>query len=152
MKIWSYLWPEQIFLDVELPSKEAVLRFAADTFARQGLVRNSEGLYSRMLLRENILSTGIGNGIGIPHTTSPDAQGGALLLIRLARTIDFDSIDALPVDIVLALLAPGEAPALHLQILAGISRLCRNPHFLQTARNVANARSLLEVIKELEEQ
>lgn len=152
MKIRNLLRTESIFLNVDLSDKEAVIRFAADAFARHGVVKDSKLLYEGMTLREEVLSTGIGDGIGIPHTASAEAKEGALLLMRLAKPIDFGALDALPVDIVLALVVPNDETTLHLQILAGISRLCRNTNFLRAAREARTPRSLFEKIKDLEEQ
>lgn len=141
-----------IFLDVGLSDKDAVLRFAADAFARRGVIDNPKLLYDGMTVRENVLSTGIGGGIGIPHTTSGEAKEGAILLMRLARPIDFDAMDALPVDVVLVLVVPNDETTLHLQILAGISRLCRSEDFLKAVRTTSNSQALLDKIKELEEK
>lgn len=152
MKIWKLLTAESIFLNIDLTDKDGVLRFAAEQFARQGAVENAQLLYEGMRTREQVLSTGIGNGIGIPHTAGTYANEGAILLIRLARPIDFNALDDLPVDIVLALVVPNDKTALHLQILAGISRLCRNPSFLGTVRKARNSEDLLEKIKDIEEE
>lgn len=151
MKIWNQLRPEQIYLDVDLHNKEDALRFVADAFARSGVVRNADELYAGMQSREAVLSTGIGNGIGIPHTSSAGVEGGAMLLIRLSAPIEFEALDALPVDIILALVVASEETTLHLQILAAIARLCRNPHFLPLVRKAPDAHTLLDSIKVLEE-
>lgn len=151
MRIWNLLRTENIFLNVDLPNKEAVIRFAADSFARHGLVDDAELIYEGMKLREEVLSTGIGNGVGIPHTASAEAKDGALLLVRLAKPIDFGALDALPVDIVLAVVVPNDETTLHLQILAGISRLCRNSSFLRAVREASTPQLLLEKIQNLEE-
>jgi len=152
MKIWDRLRPEQIFLNVDLRNKEDVLRFVADTFERRGVVKSADKLYAGMQSREAVLSTGIGNGIGIPHASSVEVEGGAMLLIRLATPIEFESLDALPVDIVLALVVAAEETTLHLQILAGIARLCRDPRFLPLIREATDSYTLLNYIKELEEE
>jgi len=151
MKIWKLLTSDSIFLDIDLTEKDAVLRFAAEQFARQGKVGSSRPVFDGMRIREEVLSTGIGNGIGIPHTVSMEANEEAIILMRLAKPIDFDALDALPVDIILALLVPDDKPALHLQMLAGISRLCRNAGFLEAVRKAGNSDDLLKTIKEIEE-
>ncbi|MCK8603141.1 PTS sugar transporter subunit IIA [Desulfoferrobacter suflitae] len=152
MKIWERLQADEIYLDMDLRDKDSVMRFIAEAFARAGIVEDAVKLYDGLQSREAVLSTGIGNGIGIPHTTSDEADRGAMLLIRLATPIEFDSLDALPVDIVLALVVPAQETVLHLQILAGIARLCRNPRFLQLIRGAADSQDLLNRIRELEEE
>lgn len=152
MKIWSRLEPEQIFLDARLPEKEGVLRFAAEVFARRGVVRDASLLYAGMKQREEIMSTGTGNGIGIPHTVNPEARDAAILLIRLVQPIDFQALDGLPVDVFVVLVVPENDTALHLQVLAGISRLCRDSRFLAMVRQARDPGVLLEALREMEEE
>jgi mannitol/fructose-specific phosphotransferase system IIA component (Ntr-type) len=152
MKIWKRLRAEHIFLDVVLPDKDMVLHFAADAFARDGVVKNAATLYDGMKAREGIMSTGIGGGMGIPHTSSSEAKDAAALLVRLADPIDFEALDGLPVDVVMALVIPENKMTLHLRILAAISRLRRNPEFCRAVRQVQEPDKLLEEIKNLEEE
>lgn len=151
MKIWKHLQTEHVFLDESLPDKDGVLRFICKTFAHEGVVTSETTLYAGLQKREEVMSTGIGGGIGIPHTISSEAKGAALLLIRLARPIDFEALDALPVDIVLGLVVPEKDTMLHLQLLAAISRLCRNPNFLKSVRQAPTSENLLEQLRSLEE-
>ncbi|GLI34214.1 PTS sugar transporter subunit IIA [Desulforhabdus amnigena] len=152
MKIWERLQPDCIFLDAHLSDKDSVLRFVVDIFARKGAVRNANHLYEGMKMREEVMSTGIGDGIGIPHAPSTDAKDAAILLIRLAEPIDFDALDGLPVDVILAMVVPQNATALHLQVLAAISRLCHNPKFMESIREAENSETLREKIKCMEEE
>ena len=151
MKIWKCLQPELIFLNVSLSDKDASLRFISDAFLQSGIVENTDNLYNGIKKREELMSTGIGGGIGIPHTACSDAKNAAILLIRLEHPIDFDSLDALPVDIIIAIVVPENKTALHLQMLAGISRLCRHENFLNTLRRAKDSQSLLDEIREIED-
>jgi PTS system nitrogen regulatory IIA component len=152
MKIYKRLSAEHIFLNVPLKDKDEVIHFVADTFARDGLVTHARLLYDSLIERENTMSTGIGNGIGIPHAVSREAHDPSVLLIRLAHSIDFDALDKLPVDIILALVVPENLIHLHLQILAGISRLCKRDEFLDFVRQTHNANDLWQGIKRIEEE
>lgn len=151
MKICTYLCNEHIFLHTTLPDKEAVLRFVADTCARNGIVKDADTLYDGMQKREQTMSTGIGGGIGFPHTTSREAQEAFVILIHLTEPIDFEALDKLPVDIIMALVIPENQTGLHLRILAGASRLCRKPEFLEAVRKAKNPEKLCEAITSLEE-
>jgi mannitol/fructose-specific phosphotransferase system IIA component (Ntr-type) len=151
MKISQMLTTESIFLNVEVNDKMAVLRFAADQFVRGGVAKSSRPLFDGMRIREEVLSTGIGGGIAIPHTASPEAGIGAVLLVRPAKPIEFDALDALPVDIVLPMVVPAEDSAGHLRLLAVISRLCRSPLFPRTVRSAETPENLLAQIKRFEE-
>ena len=152
MKIHNHLWAEHIYLDASLKDKDELFRFIADTFARDGVVKDSSRLYNSMKMREKTMSTGIGNGIGIPHAASLEAKEPAVLLIRPSKAIDFKALDGLSVDIVLALVVPENQIPLHLQMLAGISRLCQEANFLKLVRQAGNPRDLLKEIELLEKK
>ena len=152
MKIYKRLRAEHIFLNASLKDKDDVIRFAADTFAQDGVVANSRLLYESMKKREKTMSTGIGDGIGIPHAASWETNDPAVLLIRLADPIDFEALDGLHVDIILALVVPENQTHLHLQILAGISRLCKRAEFVNFVRQTNNVNDLWEGIRRIEEE
>jgi mannitol/fructose-specific phosphotransferase system IIA component (Ntr-type) len=152
MKIYKHLRTEHIFLNASLKDKDEVICFVADTFARDGVVADTRLLYENMKKRERTMSTGIGDGIGIPNAASWETNDPALLLIRLADPIDFEALDGLYVDIILALIVPENRTHLHLQILAGISRLCKKAEFLTLVRQTNNANDLWEGIRRIEEE
>ena len=151
MKIYQYLQPENIYLDVPLDDKDAVLWFVAEAFASKGVVKDSTLLYEGMKQREETMSTGIGHGIGIPHAASNETSRPALVLVRLLRAVNFDSIDGKPVKIVLALVVPGEKVDTHLQMLAGVARLCQNPDYVNIVNAASDSSALGKQIENLEE-
>lgn len=151
MKIWRHLQPDHIFLDVFLPDKETVLHFIADTCHSLGIVNDAKGLYEGLKHRENTMSTGIGDGIGLPHAVCIEVDTASILIIRLTDPIDFDSIDRRPVDIILALIIPENSTVLHIQLLAGISRLCRRKEFFSSIREASTAQMLLNTIQQVED-
>jgi len=150
MKICSFLKREHIFLDIACSDKLSVLNYVADAGKQAGVIQNRETLLSGIMAREAIMSTGVGDGIALPHTTSGEVSEACVLLIRLSKSIDFDSLDNLPVDIVLALLIPESDMHLHLRILAGVSRLCKNPEFLKTIRKALDPGQLWQDLAALE--
>ena len=152
MKIWKHLPTKHIFLDIPIHDKKAVFQFVADTCKRENIVEDEVKIYDGMLAREETASTGIGKGLGFPHTTNPDIEEAYVFLIRPEKPIDFDALDDEPVDIVLALLIPENKTTLHLQVLAGLSRLCKEPKFLEAIRNAEDVEPLLEEIVNLEEK
>ena len=152
MRLCERLGAEQIFLDVPLANKEDVLRFAAGVFEKIGATGDAEAAYGSMRKREEVMSTGIGDGIGIPHAAAAGANRAAVCLFRLAESIDFSALDKKPVDVVLAMIVPDSERMLHLQILAGIARLCRNPAFMQAVRTENDSVKLWSLICRLEEE
>lgn len=152
MKICNFLKASHIFLDEPLPDKDNVMRFLADTGYEAGLVKNKKGLYDGLLRREEIMSTGVGDGIAMPHAAIADVDEAAILLVRLDGAIDFDALDNRPVDIILALVLPEGQTHLHLQLLAGLSRLCKNPEFLALIRLSKDPEALWQSLCALEDQ
>ncbi len=152
MKICNFLKSDHIFLDVALPDKDEILRFLAETGYKTGLVKNKKELLDGLMLRERIMSTGVGGGIAMPHAAVSDISDAAVVLLRLSPPVDFDAIDKLPVDIVLALILPEGQTHLHLQLLAGLSRLCKNPEFLALIRLSRDSEALWQSFQCLEEQ
>jgi nitrogen PTS system EIIA component len=152
MKLGDSLQADHIFLDVSLPDKPAVLRFAAEAFARNGIVADADALLEGLQARESVMSTGIGNGLGIPHAFSPEVHAQDVLLIRLARPIPFAAIDNRPVDLVLALAAPASDTSLHLQMLARISRIFRDSDAVRAIRSADSPEALLSAVRQAEDR
>lgn len=138
MKITDYLRAENIFLDVDLPDKTAVLKFIARACAGNGIVQDESAVFEGLVEREQTMSTGVGGGLAFPHTTSEEAGDAAVILLRLNRAIDFEALDKKPVDIVLALIIPKKNTEMHVRLLARISRLCRDPDFVKAVRSGAD--------------
>ncbi|MEZ4527237.1 MAG: PTS sugar transporter subunit IIA [Desulfobacterales bacterium] len=151
MKIWPILTPDAIVLDAALADKDAVLRFIALTFVRLGRITDADKVYAALRNREELMSTGIGGGIGIPHAFSSEIRDVGLLLIRLARSIPFQALDGKAVDIVFPLIVPGSEKSLHLDALSGISGLCRTPGFLKKIRMIKDSGLIWEEIRKTEE-
>lgn len=150
MKIRACLKANHIYVGVDLPDKDAVLAFVAEKAAASGLTVDAATLLSGFRKREMSFTTGIGLGIALPHTTSPHCEKTTLFLLRLAKPIDFDSIDELPVDVILALVIPSSNPSEHLQILARTARLCKQQAFLEALRTSPDAGALWEAIRRFE--
>ena len=98
--------------------------------------------------REKLGSTGLGQGIAIPHGRLSSINRVHGLFARLVAPIDFDSPDNEPVDLVFVLLAPDHAGADHLTALARISRLLREPVTLAKLRGTATAEGLYAILTE----
>lgn len=150
MKIWKYLSADKIFLDIPLENKEKLIRFLAKIPEKSGYEASADDVTERLMNRENTMSTGIGKGIAIPHANHPNVAAPLLVFIRPESPIDFDSLDNQPVDIVFGLIMPEGKTHLHIQILAGISRVCKNWNFSIAARSINDQVVLLDNIRALE--
>jgi nitrogen PTS system EIIA component len=117
------LRPEQVICGADCASKKRVLETVA-SLAAQGRGKEFEDLLCESLnARERLGSTGIGEGIAIPHCRLGDCRAPTAVLMTLARPVDFAAIDDGPVDIVFALVVPDGATDEHLRLLARLAEL-----------------------------
>jgi PTS system nitrogen regulatory IIA component len=124
--------------------KQALQEIAAKAAALTG---QSDRLILEILLqREKLGSTGVGNGVAIPHGKLPKLAKVFGLFARLDRPVDFDALDALPVDLVFLLLAPEGAGADHLKALARVARVLRDPEIAGKLRNSRDAEAIYAVL------
>ena len=105
--------------------KQALQELAAKAAELSG--QNERAIFEILLQREKLGSTGVGNGVAIPHGKLPKLGKLFGLFARLARPVDFEALDGQPVDLVFLLLAPEGAGADHLKALARVARLLRDP-------------------------
>ncbi|HHH38829.1 MAG TPA: PTS sugar transporter subunit IIA, partial [Sedimenticola sp.] len=124
-------------------SKKRLLEAAGALLA--GAVEGLEPgqVFERLLERERLGSTGMGQGIALPHARMAGVERAVGTLIQLDKGIDFDAIDGQPVDLVFALLVPEQATGEHLDILAGLARLFSDPAFASRLREAEDAAGLL---------
>jgi len=99
-----------------------------------------------LLQREKLGSTGVGNGIAIPHGKLPKLSKVFGLFARLERPIDFEALDSQPVDLIFLLLAPEGAGADHLKALARVARLLRDSEVARKLRESSDAEALYAVL------
>jgi PTS system nitrogen regulatory IIA component len=105
-------------------------------------------IFETLLTREKLGSTGIGQGIAIPHGKMAALTRVHGLFAKLAQPIEFDSVDGQPVDLVFVLLAPDHAGADHLKALARISRTLRDPAVVAKLRGTETAEGLYAILTE----
>lgn len=151
MNISDYLSYQNIFLDADLPDKTAVLEFIADA-CEKNRVADKDEVYAGLLEREQTMSTGVGGGLAFPHTTSAEANQAAVILLRLARPVDFNALDKKPVDIVLSLIIPQKDREIHVRLLARISRLCRESAFIEAVRKAEDPFWLCTEMQKIEHE
>jgi mannitol/fructose-specific phosphotransferase system IIA component (Ntr-type) len=149
--IWNSLVSENIFLHIPLTDKDQVLCFIAESLARTGRIKSAEPVLAALKEREDVMSTGIGGGIGIPHAITPEADDVSILLLRLEKPIPFQALDGKPVDVVIALIVPEKDKSLHLMALSRLAGLCKKTGFLKSVRTSSDAQALWNEIKDTEE-
>ena len=137
--------PNAIIPALKVNGKKQALQEIAAKAA--GLTGQSERAILEILLqREKLGSTGVGNGVAIPHGKLPKLSNVFGLFARLERPVDFEALDGQPVDLVFLLLAPEGAGADHLKALARVARLLRDPDVARKLRNSHDADALYAVL------
>jgi PTS system nitrogen regulatory IIA component len=145
MKISDFLSPADVALDVCESDKARLLQqLSSQAAAKVGLSANE--VCTQIIKREELGSTGVGNGVALPHARLRGLSTPFGLFARLRHGIDFEAIDNQPVDIIFLLLLPDGAGASQLNALASVSRALRDPETLQRIRSAADRDSLFQAI------
>lgn len=129
MRIAELLGKDTIKLNLKANSKMEVLDQLVDVLYDAGRLNDKELYKEEILKRESLSSTGIGEGIGIPHGKTSAVKKASLALGIFKDGIDFDSLDGAPVNIVFMIAAPEGANNEHLETLSRLSVLLMNPEF-----------------------
>ena len=124
--------------------KQALQELAARAAELCG--QNERTILGILVQREKLGSTGVGNGIAIPHGKLPKLGKLFGLFARLDRPVDFEALDGQPVDLVFLLLAPEGAGADHLKALARVARLLRDPDTASKLRDSRDAEAIYAVL------
>lgn len=150
MTISVLLSSQRIFLDPEITSKKKLLEFIATAVAEQtGLTQSA--IYSNLLDRERLGSTGMGKGFAVPHARMPDIDSTVACFIRLQQAVNFEAPDNLPVDLIFTIIIPEEATEEHLQILSALARIFSREEVCLAIRGASTAEEIIQVIDSAEQ-
>ncbi|MGB5093216.1 MAG: PTS IIA-like nitrogen regulatory protein PtsN [Parvibaculum sp.] len=147
MELEDLVSPEGVIAHLKVTSKKQALQELSGRAAEiTGL--SERAIFETLLERERLGSTGVGQGIAIPHGKLAELTRLHGLFARLDTPIEFDSVDDQPVDLIFLLLAPETAGADHLKALARISRLLRNPAVVEKLRASEEPAALFSILTE----
>lgn len=132
-------------------NKRDVLGELIEVMIESGLKINSAKAIDVLLQREKLGSTGIGEGVAIPHGKVSDLQELVVAFGRSKKGIDFDAIDGKPVHLFFLLLAPESSTGQHLKALARISKMLKTPNFRKTLLEAETRNDLYKAIVEQDE-
>jgi len=145
MPLSDLVAPNAIIPALKVNGKKQVLQeLAAKAAVLSG--QNERTIFEILLQREKLGSTGVGNGIAIPHGKLAKLNKLFGLFARLDRPVDFEALDGQPVELVFLLLAPEGAGADHLKALARVARLLRDPDIAHKLRYSRDAETLYAVL------
>lgn len=141
MKIPDFLSPANVILDVRASDKSRLLQQLSSQAASE-LGLDPDEVSNQIAKREELGSTGVGNGVALPHARLRGLKTPFGLLARLRHGIDFEAIDGRPVDVVFLLLLPETGEGAQLNALACAARVLRKPEALEQVRGVSNPEAL----------
>jgi len=145
MRLTDVLPLENTLLGVPGGSKKRVLENLSHFLAERITDLDSDDLYQGLLARERLGSTGIGEGIAIPHCRIANCKKITGALLKLADPVDFDSMDNMPVDLVFALIVPEEQNDEHLQVLSSIAELLQEEEIRAQLRAASSTEAFYQI-------
>ncbi|HEX2093542.1 MAG TPA: PTS sugar transporter subunit IIA [Longimicrobiaceae bacterium] len=151
MLLSELLPPARIRIPLAGRSKDELLRELVDVLHATGEVKDSPGVLRAVQEREEVLSTGIGNGVAIPHGKSPQVSSLAMAAGVAAEPVDFDALDGKPVNLFFLLVGPESAAGDHVKALSRISRLVRSDSFRQRLAAASSAEEFHAIVSEAEQ-
>ena len=147
MEIADLITPQSVVARLRATSKKQILQELAKRASETtGLPERT--IFDVLLERERLGTTGVGDGIAIPHGKLPELRRLHGLFARLETPVDFDAVDDQPVDLIFLLLAPETAGADHLKALARVSRLLRDRATCEKLRGADKADAIYALLTE----
>ncbi len=150
LTVSEILDPQCVVVPLQASTKREAIDMLVDALAAAGRVTDAAAVKKAVWEREQQRSTGIGEGLAIPHGKTAASRGLSLAVGRLAAPIDYDSIDRKPVRLVVLLVSPPERTSEHIQALGRISRLMTNASFRDRVYAADDPQQLLELFREAE--
>lgn len=145
MELADLLQPQHVIARLRATSKKQALQELAKR-AAEVTGQPERAIFSTLMKRERLGTTGVGNGIAIPHGKLPGLERMYGLFARLDHPIDFEAIDERPVDLIFMLLAPESSAADHLKALARVSRLLRDKTACEKLRGTDDPEALYALL------
>jgi excisionase family DNA binding protein len=136
-----------IFLRGELESRDDILRFVSECLYERGLIEDSSLYYSRLIDRENLVSTGVGHGIALPHLRNPDENKSCAPVICFYRSemgINWNSHDKKDVDLVF--LIHSGSDIVHLRMLAKLNKFLNKADSLKILKNCKSSEEVISYL------
>lgn len=146
MKITEFLHPDSVVGALQAKDKPAVMAELCASLAKRVGTVPADRLTEVLLDRERLSSTGIGDGVAIPHGKLAGLPGLVAAFGVSREGLDFDAIDGKPTHLFFALLAPENSAGVHLKALARISRLFKNPVFRKSIVEAPDAKAVYDLI------
>ncbi|HEX8322593.1 MAG TPA: PTS sugar transporter subunit IIA [Tepidisphaeraceae bacterium] len=150
MRLSDILKPQNIKVAIPATTKLDVIRDLVDLLAQSGEISDPKKVLESVLERESTRTTGIGNGLAIPHGKSGGTDHLVMAIGKPEKPIDFHSIDGRPVTIVWMLISPPDQSGVHIKALAAVSRLMTSDKFRFAINGAGTPEDLYEIVRKQE--
>lgn len=150
IRLEDILTPGRSLVNVPGGSKKRVLEQIAHLLDREQPELDAGTIFEALIAREKLGSTGFGNGIAIPHCRMAGCTAPISALLRLDAVVDFDAIDAVPVDLLFVLLVPQSATDAHLELLRQIAHMLDRDDVRARLRQAETNQALYQVVLDVQ--
>ena len=153
MKLKNLLTQDMIFSDLESENVENVLKEMVKFLKKKNKITKEKELYEKLVKREKLGSTAIGEGVAIPHCKMKGVKNPIVMLGISKKSVDFCSLDGKPSHVFFLVVSSPDNPSMNLQILAAIAHLVRKSSSLvKKILKAKNISAVLDIIREEEEK
>jgi len=152
MKICGYLKENHVFLDLKPGGKAEVLRQFVHELRIRKIIDDEKPILDELLRRESLGSTGLEQGIAIPHALIEVIQEPVLALSVIKSGMDFDAADQKPTYVLILILGNKDDPGMQLRILAHVCRLVKETKVVEKLRKAGTASEICSIFEEEEEK
>ena len=149
MTLLDILSPDSTIVDLKGETKEEIIAELVDSLANNDAITDRDKVLQAVLEREKIMSTGIGDGIAIPHGKSDAVVELTAALGIHKRGVDFEALDGEPAFVFFLLVSPANVSGPHIKALARISRMLKNDGF---KKKLIEAESSADIVSAIEEE
>ncbi len=153
MKLYNLLMQDLVIAELESHDREGVLKEMVVFLKKKNKIAKDKELFQKLLQREKLGSTAIGEGVAIPHCKMKGIKTPIVMLAVSKKSVDYQSLDGKPTYVFFLVVSSPDNPSLNLQILAAIAHLVRKSSSLEKKiRRAESISSLLDVIRKEEEK
>ena len=144
-EITNFLTEDSIIMDCDSKSQKNTLEVISNKMAELTST-NKDEIFQKLYEREKLGTTAFGNGIAIPHARIEGIQNAKIIILKLTKAIDFNSIDGNKVDIIMSLFVPNDNNKMHVELLSSIASLLDNQVFREKIRTANTASDVMMII------
>jgi PTS system nitrogen regulatory IIA component len=146
MLVSDLLSPERVLPCVRTSSKKRLLELISNALVHNDESLNSREVFESLCARERLGSTGLGDGVAIPHGRIQGSSTVQAVFVRLAKPLAYDAVDGKPVDLLFALAVPENCTSDHLKLISQIAERFSDSALLERLRNANDANELVQLL------